>query len=131
MLKKILCDINWASQHFLTMEFYRRICNRYYWKRIKPGTVSFLERIFWVIISVFFFSFSSPFYSASDPANLVNNKFNYKIRKYYILLISFYKKYISQIYKVSNFISLEHQHQPSYYKNTNRYILTLKSSFLI
>ncbi len=89
--KKIFDKIIWASNHFLTMEFYRKLCNRLYWKKLQPGTVPYTTRCWLIFISVisviwlaFFFDPMDPTYSKS-PSNIISRigniikKFKYLI----------------------------------------------------
>ncbi len=69
---------SWCFQNFLTMEFYRKICNNWYWSNIYNSRHSILKQSLILLVSfvsVLFFSF---FYMPTDPAN--TNKFSYSLR---------------------------------------------------
>ena len=79
ILKKIFDNIIWASNHFLTMEFYRKLCNKLYWKKLEPGSVPYTTRCWLIFISAisviwiaFFFDPMDPNYSKS-PSNIISN----------------------------------------------------------
>lgn len=77
-IRKMIAKIAWCLQNFLTMEFYRKICNKCYWSNINNPHHSFFKQsliIFVSFISMLFFSF---FYLPTDPANL--SKPSYMIR---------------------------------------------------
>jgi len=60
---------NWVLNHFLTMQCYRKLCNRLYWKKLKPGTLPYTTRCWLIIlsaISVIWFAF---FFDPMDPTN--------------------------------------------------------------
>ena len=60
---------NWVLNHFLTMQCYRKLCNRLYWKRLKPGTLSYTTRCWLIIlsaVSVIWFAF---IFDPMDPTN--------------------------------------------------------------
>lgn len=60
---------NWVLNHFLTMQCYRRLCNRLYWKKLKPGTLPYATRCWLIIlsaVSVIWFAF---FFDPTDPTN--------------------------------------------------------------
>ena len=69
-------------QNFLTMEFYRKICNKCYWSNIYNKKHSIVKQLFLLLvsfISVLFFSF---FYMPTDPANLNKSSFLLRVRNY-------------------------------------------------
>ncbi len=77
-IKKIFRKTFWCFQNFLTMEFYRKICNKCYWSNIYNSRHSIVKQsliIFISFVSVLFFSF---FYLPTDPAN--SHKSSYHIR---------------------------------------------------
>jgi hypothetical protein len=89
--RKFWDKILWASNNFLTMQFYRKLCNRLYWKKLQPGTLPYTTRcwlIFITVISViwlaFFFDPMDPDYSKS-PSSIISrlNRF-YKKIEYFI-----------------------------------------------
>ncbi|MDZ4711707.1 MAG: hypothetical protein SGI89_05210 [bacterium] len=76
--KSFFVKLAWCLQHFLTMEFYRKICHNCYWSNIYNSKISMPKRMLIVLvsfISVLFFSF---FYLPTDPAN--SNKYSFQIR---------------------------------------------------
>ncbi|MCI0449090.1 MAG: hypothetical protein L0Y79_04790 [Chlorobi bacterium] len=61
--------------NFLTMEFYRKICNRLYWKKLTPHTASYNTR-FWMIIFTALSAIWLAFYfNPSDPSNSKSSGF--------------------------------------------------------
>lgn len=76
--KSFFVKLSWCLQHFLTMEFYRKICHNCYWSNFYSSKNSLFKRALIVLvsfISVLFFSF---FYLPTDPAN--SNKYSFQIR---------------------------------------------------
>lgn len=81
-LGKLFMKINWCFQNFLTMEFYRKICNKCYWSNIYNSKHSILKQsliLFISFLSMMFFSF---FYLPTDPANSNKSSFILKSIKY-------------------------------------------------
>jgi len=68
----------WCLQHFLTMEFYRKICNKCYWSSIYNSKRSVFKKTFILTISFLSLMFFSFFYLPTDPAN--TNKSSYFLR---------------------------------------------------
>ncbi|MCB0728941.1 MAG: hypothetical protein R2942_18120 [Ignavibacteria bacterium] len=126
LLKKFI----WCLQNFLTMEFYRKICNKCYWSNIYNSHHSYLKQSVILLISfisVLFFSF---FYMPTDPAN--SNKVSYylRIKNYLLILKSNIKTFINGIHiniimKTGSFFEFI---QTSF---KSRDILIAKSSFQI
>ncbi|MBP9095944.1 MAG: hypothetical protein KBG21_05000 [Ignavibacteria bacterium] len=82
LLKKLI----WCLQNFLTMEFYRKICNNCYWSNIYNTHHSYVKRSVILAISfvsVLFFSF---FYMPTDPANSNKASYYLRIRNYLLTL---------------------------------------------
>ncbi|MBV6477609.1 MAG: hypothetical protein HGGPFJEG_00348 [Ignavibacteria bacterium] len=74
--------VSWCLQNFLTMEFYRKICNNYYWSNIYNTKHNIIKQsliIFVSFLSMMFFSF---FYLPTDPANINKTSFILKSIKY-------------------------------------------------
>jgi hypothetical protein len=67
---KLFSKIIWVLNNFLTMECYRKLCNRLYWKKIRPGTVSYKTRCWLIFLSVISAVWMAFFYDPTDPANL-------------------------------------------------------------
>ncbi len=61
--------IAWCLQNFLTMEFYRKICNKCYWNNVYSKEHSVWKNTLLVIISILPVLFLSFFYLPTDPAN--------------------------------------------------------------
>ena len=69
---------SWCFQNFLTMGFYRKICNKCYWSNVYNSRHSLLKQsviLFLSLISLLFLSF---FYLPTDPAN--SNRSSFHIR---------------------------------------------------
>lgn len=128
--KRLLKKFIWCLQNFLTMEFYRKICNNCYWSNLYNTHHSYLKRSVILaisFISVLFFSF---FYMPTDPANSNKVSFYLRIKSYFLILISGIIKFINSVYfnilmKSSSFLEFI---QTSY---KSRDILIAKSSFQI
>jgi len=69
---------SWCLQHFLTMEFYRKICNKCYWSNIYNSKHSVFKKTLILTISFLSLMFFSFFYLPTDPAN--TNKSSYFLR---------------------------------------------------
>ena len=67
---KLFSKIIWVLNNFLTMECYRKLCNRLYWKKIQPGSVSYKTRCWLIFLSVISAVWMAFFYDPTDPANL-------------------------------------------------------------
>lgn len=126
LLKKLI----WCLQNFLTMEFYRKICNNCYWSNLYSTHHSKLKKsliLFISFVSVLFFSF---FYMPTDPAN--SNKTSYFLRlRNYILT---FKAGITDLVK-GILVTIQFKSK-SYFEYiqasfVSRDILQLKSSYQI
>jgi len=74
---KYVDKIIWVLNNFLTMECYRKLCNKLYWKRLKPGTIHYTTRLWIIILSAlsvillaFFFDPMDPTYSDSPSQKI-------------------------------------------------------------
>lgn len=93
--KRIFGKIIWASNHFLTMEFYRKLCNRLYWKKLEPGSIPYTTRCWLIFLSAisviwlaFFFDPMDPNYSKS-PSNIISNISKY-VKKFEYTLFNLF-----------------------------------------
>ncbi len=68
--RKLFSKTIWVIEHFLTMECYRKLCNRLYWRKIQPGTASYKTRCWIIFLSVLSSVWLAFFYDPIDPANL-------------------------------------------------------------
>ena len=59
----------WCFQNFLTMEFYRKICNKCYWSNVYSSKNSVTKKIIILSVSFIALMFFSFFYLPTDPAN--------------------------------------------------------------
>ena len=123
---------SWVFQNFLTMECYRKLCYKCYWKKVQPHTLSYKRRTFLIIFSIMFAIFTSFFYSPNDPANSRSSAYLVKLVKIistikiqiinllrsFIDSINFYFAYLEKLYY-------------SHIFRSNHYNLALKSSWLI
>jgi tryptophan-rich sensory protein len=99
LLKKFFRKTSWCLQHFLTMEFYRKICNNCYWSNFCKTRQSPVNQILIVLVSFASILFMSFFYLPTDPAN--SNKFSFYLR--WISFLSSLKINIrSLLNKISN-----------------------------
>lgn len=51
------------------MEFYRKLCNNLYWKRLKPHTASYNTRFWMIIFTALSMIWLAFYYNPGDPAN--------------------------------------------------------------
>lgn len=79
---KIIMKVNWCFQNFLTMEFYRKICNKCYWSNIYNSKHSIMKQLLILFISFLSMMFFSFFYLPTDPANSNKASFILKSIKY-------------------------------------------------
>ena len=94
---RFLSKISWCFQNFLTMEFYRKICNKCYWSNIYNTKHSLVKQLLLLIISfipLFFFSF---FYMPTDPANSDRSSIRLRIRNYFSSIVINLKSIIKSI----------------------------------
>lgn len=67
--KRVIANMIWVMNNFLTMECYRKLCNELYWKKLKPGSASYKTR-FWLILfgalSAVWLAF---FFDPTDPTS--------------------------------------------------------------
>ncbi len=81
-LYKSIDKISWCFQNFLTMEFYRKICNKCYWSNIYNTKHSIVKQSLILFVSFIPLLFLSFFYMPTDPANLNKSSFLLRIRNY-------------------------------------------------
>jgi len=67
---KLITKSLWVLNNFLTLECYRKLCNRLYWRKAQPGTMSYTARCWVIFISVLSAVWMAFFYDPTDPANL-------------------------------------------------------------
>jgi len=65
----VIRKTTWVLNHFLTMQCYRKLCNRLYWKRFKPGTLPYTTRCWIIIISAISLIWFAFFFDPMDPTN--------------------------------------------------------------
>ncbi len=66
---RFLTNLVWILNNFLTMEFYRKICNQLYWKKLSPHTASYNTRFWMIIFTAMSMIWLAFFYNPNDPAN--------------------------------------------------------------
>lgn len=72
---EFIAKIVWVLNNFLTMEFYRKICNRLYWKKLTPHTASYNTR-FWLLVFTALSAIWLAFYfNPADPTNSKSSGF--------------------------------------------------------
>ncbi|MFZ1323437.1 MAG: hypothetical protein WAT71_17945 [Ignavibacteria bacterium] len=120
----------WCIQNFLTMEFYRKICNNCYWSSVYSDKHNVFKQSLLLVLSIIPILFFSFFYSPTDPANLKRSSFFIKLANLFYGLKICVKKYI-------NFISNKLILLSGSLVDTERIkfkspdIITLESSYLI
>lgn len=72
MHKKFISKIIWVLNNFLTMECYRKICNKLYWKKLTPGTASYKTRLWIIIISAISAVWLAFFFDPTDPTSSIS-----------------------------------------------------------
>lgn len=134
ILKKSFDKIIWASNHFLTMEFYRKLCNRLYWKKLKPGSVPYTTRCWLIFISAisviwiaFFFDPMDPNYSKS-PSNIISNISKFVKKFEYIVFDIFTLNYLKSIDSL-RLLAVNNSNNILFSSSQKTYIKT--SSFLV
>ena len=66
---EFIAKVIWVLNNFLTMEFYRKICNRLYWKKLTPHTASYNTRFWMIIFTALSAIWLAFYYNPNDPAN--------------------------------------------------------------
>ena len=69
MQKKIVANIIWVLNNFLTMQCYRKLCNELYWKKLTPGSVSSKTRLWLIIIGALSAVWLAFFFDPTDPTS--------------------------------------------------------------
>lgn len=120
----------WCFQNFLTMEFYRKICNNCYWSNIYNVKHSVFKQSLILIVSFVSALFFSFFYLPTDPANSYKSSYYYRlinfIMNFRINLHNIFNSISNQIIRLSSsIINITQIAVPS------RDIINLKSSLLI
>lgn len=98
-LKRYLRKTSWCMQHFLTIEFYRKICNNCYWSNFYNSRHTFAKRALILFVSLISMLFLSFFYMPTDPANLNRQSFVLKLR---ILIMNMRTFALNISHRVSN-----------------------------
>jgi hypothetical protein len=123
---------NWVLQNFLTMECYRKLCNKCYWKKAKPHTSSYTRRTFLIFFSILFTMCLSFFYSPNDPANSKSSAYFIRLMKFIstlkVHIINFIRSFINWI---NFYLAYLERLYSSHIFRSNNYNLALKSSWLI
>lgn len=57
----------WVLNNFLTMEFYRKLCNNFYWKKLTPNSISYRTRFWMIVLSAITALLLAFYYDPSDP----------------------------------------------------------------
>lgn len=124
----------WASNHFLTMKFYRKLCNRLYWKKLEPGSIPYTTRCWLIFISAvsviwiaFFFDPMDPNYSKS-PSNIISNISKYVKKVEYIVFDIFTLNYLKSTDSL-RLLAVNYSNNILFSTNQKTYVRT--SSFLI
>ena len=124
--------VSWVMQNFLTMECYRKLCNKCYWKKIQPHTSSYTRRSFLIFFSIVLSVFFSFFYSPNDPANTKSSSCLIRLMSYIRILKVQVRNLIKQFTCWLNLCLhyLEKVYSSHIFKS-NHYNLALRSSWLI
>lgn len=104
----------WVLNNFLTMECYRKLCNRLYWKKLQPGTLPYTTRFWLIIFSVISVIWLAFFFDPMDPTNskspsrlvnLLSKTFRKIELSVYRLVCSFGKALSIIITQLTDFVS--------------------------
>lgn len=107
---KFVSKFLWVLNNFLTMECYRKLCNKFYWKKLTPNTISYRTRFWMILFSVVTALLLAFYYDPSDPtysfkAGCVIILCAFTIRHSYKKLISILIFYSKNIVHLVNSIS--------------------------
>jgi len=64
---ELFAKVIWALNNFLTMEFYRKLCNNFYWKELTPNSISYRTRFWMIVLSAITVLLLAFYYDPSDP----------------------------------------------------------------
>ncbi len=126
----------WVLNHFLTMECYRKLCNRLYWKKFEPGTLPYTTRCWLIVLSAFSMIWLAFFFDPMDPTNskspsrliLLVSRFFRKVEYFLIDFIISSGKSLKQFYSdITGFLSFA----DNILLNRTQYAYLKTSSFLI
>ncbi len=126
----------WVLNHFLTMECYRKLCNRLYWKKFEPGTLPYTTRCWLIVLSAFSMIWLAFFFDPMDPTNskspsrliLLVSRFFRKVEYFLLNCIVSSGKSLKQFYTdISGFLSFT----DNILLNRTQYAYLKNSSFLI
>jgi len=128
--KKYFGKISWCLQNFLTMEFYRKICDNCYWSNIYNSKHSLIKQSLILFVSFIPVLFLSFFYIPRDPANINNFAYSISLRNFLsgfrISLLTILDNMSIKILKFSTSLIDSLQ-----IKFTSKNILELKTSLVI
>ncbi|MGH2575834.1 MAG: hypothetical protein ACRDFC_09070 [Ignavibacteria bacterium] len=91
---KLFSKFIWVINNFLTMECYRKLCNKLYWKKLQPGTIPYTTRCWLIFLSVISVIWLAFFFNPVDPANSNSPS------RFISLLSKFFRKIESSISKL-------------------------------
>ena len=72
MRNKVVSNIIWVLNNFLTMQCYRKICNQFYWKKLTPGTASYKTRLWIIILTALSAVWLAFFFDPTDPTSSIS-----------------------------------------------------------
>lgn len=72
---EFITKVIWVLSNFLTMEFYRKLCNNLYWKRLTPHTASYNTRFWMIIFTALSMIWLAFYYNPTDPSNANSSGF--------------------------------------------------------
>lgn len=111
---KFMLKTIWCFQNFLTMEFYRKICNKCYWSNIYNSRHSFIKQSLIIAVSFLPLMFLSFFYMPTDPAN--SNKSSFILRT--IKFITFLRVLLGNSFNKISDLTLKLLSSPVYLAET-------------
>jgi hypothetical protein len=130
--RKFISKWVWCLNNFLTMQFYRKLCNKCYWENISSGHSSKIRKYFLLAVSVIPLFFISFFYMPTDPANSYTASYIFKFRSILNNLKIIIKELLNHFTDILiKYLHLLFNPAKPCYVTPQRTMLNLKSSYLI
>ena len=89
---RFMHSLVWVINNFLRMECYRKLCNKLYWKKLEPGTISYRTRLWMIVLTSLSAIWVAFYFNPTDPTN--SNSSSGVIK----MLTSLFKKLNSILY---------------------------------
>ena len=85
-IQKYYLKLIWVLNNFLTMECYRKLCNKLYWKKLKPGTMSYTTRCWLIFVTALSMIWLAFFFDPLDP------DYSKSSSRFFFLISNIYRK---------------------------------------